>query len=63
MALATSGQVTKIKTTYPHLAGVAALAVVGDLKTETLVLPVPTAVVRKFRKMILPNGQTITIDE
>ncbi len=63
MALVTSGQITKIKTTYPHLATVAAQAQVGALITETIMLPVLTAVVRKFRKVIMPNGQTVTIDE
>ncbi len=63
MALVTSGQITKIKLAYPHLASVAALAQVGSLVTETLRVPVLTTVVRKYRKVILPNGQTVTIDE
>jgi hypothetical protein len=63
MALVSAAQAARIRLAYPQHASVAAQCVVGDLKTETLVLPVPTTVVRKHRKVILPSKQVLTIDE
>ncbi len=61
MALVSAAQAAKIKATYPQFADVAAKAEVGELKTETVMVLAST--VRKYRKVILPNKQVVSIDE
>lgn len=63
MALVTATQAAKIAAAYPKFAAIASQAQQGDLKTETVTVMTPVSTVRKNRKVILPGGQVLSIDE
>jgi hypothetical protein len=64
MATVTSTQAAQITALFPKLsASDAAKATVGALTTQTITSNVPTTVTIKHRKVIMPNGQVISISE
>lgn len=63
MAKVSAAQAAKIAAAFPQFAAVAALADVGDLKVETVMVKTLVATARRHLKVKLPSGQIVAIED